>query len=491
MRFMKMHSVGNDFVLLDRFDASVRDQISEDDFVRDSSRVMCDRHFGIGADGVLILTPPKDPSTADAHMIIVNSDGSLGAMCANGLRCAAKLLLERGHVAHTPGRPVRIAIHDRIVPLTITLNDEGRFAWAEADMGPPEIHLDRIPVDSSHLDEPMRPGNPMIRVMGIPLIAVSMGNPHVIIPSSAPETDMKRLGFVLEKHAAFPNRTNVHFLQILAPEAAAMFSWERGVGHTLACGSGACAAVVAGNLLGVLTEEASIVMPGGVVRARYERARNRVFLTGTAASVYEGEWPGAPVAYVKPSVPCASMTLPPPILRSTRLVLRAVSWTDAPAMRAIAAARECAEGVASIPHPYPPGEEHKVLERQTRLLSERKAAVFGITASDTGAFLGSIGLRFDSPTSAEVGYIIGHPHWNKGIATEALNAVLSYAFRDLKLDRVTAGHFARNPASGRVLEKCGFVRFATEVNPCTARQTRETSIMYEMTPAMYAERHPS
>ncbi len=491
MRFVKMHSVGNDFVILDGFDAAVRAEIPEIEFLRDSARVMCDRHFGIGADGVLVLTPPKDPATADAHMTVVNSDGSLGAMCANGLRCAAKLLIERGHVHHGAGRPVRIAIHDRVVPVTVTLNDNGQFAWAEADMGPPEIQLDKVPVDISRLDEPMRPGNPMIRAMGIPLIAVSMGNPHAIVPSSTPEADMKRLGSALENHAAFPKRTNVHFLQILAPEAAAMFSWERGVGHTLACGSGACAAIVAGNLLGVLTQEASIIMPGGVVRARYDRAKNRVFLTGTAASVYEGEWAGAPIAYVKPSVPCPAIKLPLPTLRSERLSLRAISWTDAGGLRALASVRECAQGVASIPHPYPPGEEHRVLERQTRLMAERRAAVFGITLGTTGEYVGSIGLRFETPASAEVGYMIAHPHWNKGVATEALKAVLTYAFRELKLDRVTAGHFARNPASGRVLVKGGLVRFAEEVCPCTALQAQELSIMYELTRAMYLEQNPS
>ena len=478
MRFVKMHSVGNDFVILDAFDPEVRAALPAPAELGATAKAMCDRHFGIGADGVLILEPAIDTS-ADARMTIVNADGSLGAMCANGLRAAARLLTERNRVDAT--RPVRIGIHDRIVPLTITRTETGAFAWAEADMGSPILDLAQIPVERAHLDAPPVAGSSTIRVMGIDLAAVSMGNPHAIVITEHPEADMRRLGSALENHPAFPQRTNVHFMHIRARDAAMLFSWERGVGHTLGCGSGACAAMVAGNLLGVLDARASMVAPGGTLSVRFDRSANRVFLTGGASTVFEGEWASAPVAYSKRSHARPSTPDTFPELRTERLVLRQTTWNDASTHRSIVSSREVAECVASVPHPYPPGEEHGFLSRVTRWREEKRGVGFAITVASTGDLIGSVGVRFDSDDSGELGYLLGVDHWGKGYATEASRAVIEFSFRTLGLATLTAGHYARNPASGKVLRKCGFVQVGEEICPCTARQSRETSIEYALT----------
>lgn len=483
MRFTKMHSVGNDYVVLDAFDAETRAAMPGPDDLGPWCRAACDRHFGIGADGVLILEPPAPPAHehADARMTIVNADGSLGAMCANGLRAAAKLLLDRARIATPDGRTVRIAIHDRTVTLTVTRSDTGAFAYAEADMGSPVLELARIPVDPANLDHPPAAHDPALRVLGIRFVPVSMGNPHIVVPSDNPEADMRRLGALLETHPAFPHRTNVHFLQPHARDAAMLCSWERGVGHTLACGSGACAAIVAASLLDLLDPDASFIVPGGVLRARYDRLRARVFLAGTAATVFEGEWPGPPLAYAPRTARCDLVPLPLPTLRTARLVLRPFDWNDGPAIRAMLSEREVAIGIASAPHPYPPGEEHRSLARMLGAREDRRALGFAITLADTGEVVGSAGLRFDTPRCAELGYMLARPHWRRGYATEATRALLDFAFTTVGLDSVFAGHYDRNPASGRVLEKCGFVRADhDEVCPCVGTGRRERSIRYDL-----------
>lgn len=485
MRFVKMHSVGNDFVILDAFEPEVRAALPAPADLGATAKAMCDRHLGIGADGVLILEPSGDAGT-DALMTIVNADGSMGAMCANGLRAAARLLTERDRIDAT--RPVRIRIHDRIVPLTITRAKSGAFAWAEADMGSPILDLAKIPVDSAHLDAPPVAGSPTIRVMGIDLVPVSMGNPHAIVISEDPERDMRRLGSTLENHPAFPERTNVHFMRIRSREAAMLFSWERGVGHTLGCGSGACAAMVAGTLLGVLNPQASMIAPGGTLSVRFDRSANRLFLTGGASTVFEGEWASAPVAYSKRSHARPSTPDAIPELRTERLVLRQTTWDDASAHRAIVSPLAVAECVASVPHPYPPGEEHAFLSRITRWRDEKRGVGFAITLATTSELIGSVGVRFDSDDSGELGYLLGPDHWGKGYATEASRAVIDFCFQTLGLTTITAGHYQRNPASGNVLRKLGFVHIGEEICPCTARQSRETSLEYALARADWASR---
>jgi diaminopimelate epimerase len=480
MRFVKMQSVGNDYIVLDAFDPEVRAAIPAPDAIAHWARSACDRRFGIGADGILILEPPADPARADAHMTIVNADGSLGAMCANGLRAAAKLLLDRARITLAPDSAIRIAIHDRVIPLTITRTDAGAFAWAEADMGPPTLDPADIPINTDALDAPPRTGDPTLSAMGVRFVPVAFGNPHAVVLSDNPEADMRRLGPALEIHPAFPKRANIHFLRILAPDAASLFSWERGVGHTLACGSGACAAIVAANLLNVLGPDASMLVPGGVLRTRFDRARNRVYLSGIAATVFEADWSGPPLVYAPRIAQCPSVKLPLPTLRTDRLTLRAIDRSDAPAIRAMMSVREVAVGVASAPHPYPPGEEHRTLDRLLRAREERRGVVFAITTTASPELIGSIGLRFDSPTTAEIGYMLARPHWNRGYATEALVAILNYAFDDLALDVVFAGHFERNPASGRVLEKCGFTRAGEETCPCIGTQLVEHALRYDL-----------
>ncbi|HEY3998932.1 MAG TPA: diaminopimelate epimerase [Candidatus Xenobia bacterium] len=277
--FVKMHGLGNDFILLDATQSPLTD-------TAELAIRMCDRHFGVGADGLLIAEPSQQ---ADFRMRIVNSDGSEARMCGNGIRCMAMWAWERGLVRATS---FAIETLGGVMRPRLVMRD-GELVAVEVNMGPPYLARQEIPMT----------GDPAPRVVRekltvgdrvYPVTAVSMGNPHCVIflsdmPGAPPldQVPLEAWGRPLEHHLAFPQRTNVEFVEVRGPGQLAMRVWERGAGPTLACGTGACATLVAANLCGLSGREATVHLPGGPLSIAWREDGN-VYMTGPAVKVFEG-----------------------------------------------------------------------------------------------------------------------------------------------------------------------------------------------------------
>ena len=307
MHFTKMQALGNDYVVLDGFrEPSVLELGDAPGF----ARRVCDRRRGIGADGLIVLAPAEragvsDPE-ADGAMLIINADGSPGGMCGNGLRCAAKLLVDRGHA--TPDEFGRIGIHlsGRLLKVHAHRAEhgdgdggaDGLVDSATVDMGSPSFEPEAVGLDLGKVERREEDGG--VVVDGVAVQCVSMGNPHAVHfcdAGEAPEEMLFTAGPRLEVHGAFRERTNVHFVRVIGEGEAVMLSWERGVGHTLACGSGACAVLAAGVRTGRLGRRAVLRSPGGDLVVRWESDDAGIMQTGPAEVVFEGEWSGSPVRY--------------------------------------------------------------------------------------------------------------------------------------------------------------------------------------------------
>ncbi|MGH2731205.1 MAG: diaminopimelate epimerase [Actinomycetota bacterium] len=275
MRFAKYHGIGNDFVMLADLDERI-------ELTPDLVRKMCDRRFGIGGDGV-IRVAPGDGAT-DLFMDYVNSDGSVGEMCGNGIRCLVVFARAEGLTDAD-----ELNIGTRAGPKRVRLLSDGRV---EADMGPPIFEPQAIPVawegtDALSMkveidDEP------------IEVAALSMGNPHAVLLVEEPDgSPVGTLGPALEHHPAFPNGTNVEFVRVESPTRVRMRVWERGSGETLACGTGACAAAVAARLLGGTEERVTVALPGGELDIRWGGSLTEeapVLMTGPVVCSFEGEF---------------------------------------------------------------------------------------------------------------------------------------------------------------------------------------------------------
>jgi diaminopimelate epimerase len=274
MRFTKYQGIGNDFVML----ADPQDEI---ELTPEKVRALCDRRFGIGADGVIRVAPGRDGG--DLLMDYVNSDGSVGEMCGNGIRCLALFAQEEG-----------LTEKDELDVLTgaglkkIEVLADGRV---RVDMGAPIFDPARIPMDwkgPEALHAKIEVGGMMQEVA-----CVSMGNPHAVLlvddPASAPVTT---LGPTIENHPAFPNKTNVEFLAVRSQSKLEMRVWERGSGETLACGTGACAVAVVARLIGATAQRVTVTLPGGDLEVEWEGSLVKeapVLLTGPATKSFEGE----------------------------------------------------------------------------------------------------------------------------------------------------------------------------------------------------------
>jgi diaminopimelate epimerase len=281
MRFTKMQGSGNDYVYLDCFQ-----QPAPDD-PRQLARRMSDRHFGIGADGLILIGPSR---VADARMRMFNADGSAAEMCGNGIRCVAKYVYDHG-ICRKPSLRIETDAGIRSADLQITA---GRARRVRVDMGEPILQPDRIPTTL--------PGNPSLDgrpVVGAKLsvggevlevACVSMGNPHVVTYVDQLGDDrVLRIGPRLESDPHFPNRTNVEFVQALSPTEVCVRVWERGSGETLACGTGASAVCVAGVLTGRTHREILAHLRGGDLELHWADD-NHVYLTGPAVEVFSGQW---------------------------------------------------------------------------------------------------------------------------------------------------------------------------------------------------------
>ena len=302
IEFAKLHGLGNDFVMID-------DRAGELALSPDEVRALCDRHFGIGADGVILVRPPVGEGHA-GYMHYVNADGTLAQMCGNGVRCFAKFLVDRGIAPSGPEGGELVA--DTLAgprPIAFTVDGEGLLAEATVDMGEPVLDPVLVPVDAAP-DATSPEGAPYVGelVLDTPwapltFCCVSMGNPHAVcfiddfdaLPDALfPDSLDKRLatldvdavGAFVEAHPAFPEKTNVEFAHA-GDDAIAMRVFERGCGETLACGTGACATAVAASLAGRAGRASTVRLRGGDLRIRWDDD-GHVRMTGPAAQSFAG-----------------------------------------------------------------------------------------------------------------------------------------------------------------------------------------------------------
>ncbi len=273
LRIGKYHGTGNDFVLLEDLD---------DERPLDPALVaaLCDRHRGVGADGVIRVTRGSEPGT-DFFMDYRNADGSLAEMCGNGVRCLGKLVFDRGHTAATE---LEIGTRAGIKHLSLDVRD-GVVRAVTVGMGPPAFRRGDIPM-AGPADEPFLTEAFEIDGQTFKASAVSMGNPHLVlfVERDPSELDVREIGPRIETDPRFPEKTNVEFVDVQDGGVKARV-WERGSGETMACGTGACAALVAANEAGLVPARAEVRFPGGTLVV--ERAESEVLLTGPAERVFE------------------------------------------------------------------------------------------------------------------------------------------------------------------------------------------------------------
>lgn len=275
--FSKYQGLGNDFLLID---ARMLSEVGNSEPDPAAIRQICDRRFGVGADGLILALPPRQGG--EVRMRIFNADGTEPEMCGNGIRCLARFLADRD--GGGPGRRWSIeTLAGTIVP---ELQGDGSV---RVNMGPPCLSPDTIPTTLALGPAGLPQGDLMVAGQTLAVAAAGMGNPHVVIPvADLDAVDLEGLGPLLEQHGAFPARTNVHFVQVLAPDHLRMRVWERGAGPTLACGTGACATLVACHRLGLADRRARIDLPGGPLVIEWDGASGPVFMTGPAQAVFHG-----------------------------------------------------------------------------------------------------------------------------------------------------------------------------------------------------------
>jgi diaminopimelate epimerase len=274
MKFTKMHGCGNDYVYVNCLEEKVDNPVQV-------AKIVSDRHFGIGSDG-LILIKPSDK--ADFRMEMYNADGSEGKMCGNGVRCIAKYVYDFGLTNKTT---ISLETKGGMKFLNLEV-EQGKVKMVTVDMGEPITKPALIPVA---LDQDMIVSTP-IEVDGeeYKITCVSMGNPHAVV--FVPETktiEIEKIGPKFEHHSLFPERINTEFVQVIDRRTINMRVWERGSGETLACGTGATASVYACILNGLTDDEVVVHLLGGDLKIKYDRELNTLFMTGPATRVFDGE----------------------------------------------------------------------------------------------------------------------------------------------------------------------------------------------------------
>ena len=277
MQFRKYHGCGNDYVYVDCF----RQPPPSDPAAL--SRVISDRHFGVGGDGLILICPSE---RADARMRMFNADGSESEMCGNGVRCVAKFVYDQGLV-RKPSLTVETGRGVLALELEIV---GGRVRQVRVDMGEPILEAAKIPTTlpgAPSLNAPLEVGGHTLTVT-----CVSMGNPHCItFVDAITDAQVLGLGPQVERHPAFPRRTNVEFVRVNRQDDLTLRVWERGSGETLACGTGACATAVAGVLTGRTGRRVTAHLPGGDLQLYWSEIDNHVYMTGPAVEVFSGDWP--------------------------------------------------------------------------------------------------------------------------------------------------------------------------------------------------------
>jgi diaminopimelate epimerase len=281
LQFVKMHGLGNDFVLFE-------DLAEVIDLSPEAVAWFCDRHFGVGGDGLILVRPATTPE-ADYYMAYYNSDGSVAEMCGNGVRCFAKYVVDHGLIPQDRNELV-VETLGGLKPIQVTRAYDETLYLATVDMGEPILRPAEIPTD-------MRCGDNDDMVVACPLetslgtfdvTPISMGNPHCVLWVDDVDTaDVETIGPAIESHAMFPAKTNVEFAQLIDTDRIKLRVWERGCGETLACGTGACATAVAASLTCRAGRETTIELPGGDLEIRWAED-NHVYMTGPAVEVFSG-----------------------------------------------------------------------------------------------------------------------------------------------------------------------------------------------------------
>ena len=288
MRFTKMHGLGNDYVYVNCFEETVDDPAG-------AAVALSDRHTGIGGDGLILIGPSE---VADVKMRMFNADGSEAQMCGNGVRCLAKYSYDHGlsmaaEPFSVPGygtyeNSLRVETGRGILTLGLEIGDDDKVARVCVNMGQPILNGPDIPVAI----QSERVVNETISINGVDfeMTCVSMGNPHaVFFCEDVEQIDLEGIGPLIENHELFPERVNAHFVKVEAPGEFTMRTWERGSGITQACGTGACACVVAGVLTGRCEPLVVAHLPGGDLELNWCTEDNCVYMTGPATEVFSGE----------------------------------------------------------------------------------------------------------------------------------------------------------------------------------------------------------
>ena len=274
MKFTKMHGIGNDYVYVNCFEESIKNPAEVSKFVSD-------RHFGIGSDGLILISPS---AIADFRMNIYNADGSQAEMCGNGIRCVAKYVYDYGLTDKTE---ISVETLAGIKYLRLQV-ENGKVASVEVNMGAPILEPKEIPVaveESPVVNVPVEVKGKIYH-----MTCVSMGNPHAIIfMNNVKDLDIAAIGPYFENHTVFPKRTNTEFVEVLDRNTVNMRVWERGSDETLACGTGACATTVACILNDKTENEVTVHLLGGDLKIRWDREANQVYMTGPATVVFDGE----------------------------------------------------------------------------------------------------------------------------------------------------------------------------------------------------------
>lgn len=274
MKFTKMHGIGNDYVYVNCFEEPVKNPAEVSKFVSD-------RHFGIGSDGLILISPS---AIADFRMNIYNADGSQAEMCGNGIRCVAKYVYDYGLTDKTE---ISVETLAGIKYLRLQV-ENGKVASVEVNMGAPILEPKEIPVaveESPVVNVPVEVKGKIYH-----MTCVSMGNPHAIIfMNNVKDLDIAAIGPYFENHTVFPKRTNTEFVEVLDRNTVNMRVWERGSDETLACGTGACATTVACILNDKTENEVTVHLLGGDLKIRWDREANQVYMTGPATVVFDGE----------------------------------------------------------------------------------------------------------------------------------------------------------------------------------------------------------
>lgn len=296
MQFTKMQGCGNDYVYVNGF----KEKLSQEE-KPELVRKLSDRHFGIGGDGVIFINPSAE---ADFEMEMFNADGTRAEMCGNGIRCVAKFVYDKGL---TDSEHITVVSAGKVKYLDLTVekdpetpNDRGTVKKVRVNMGSPILEPAQIPVvadgkpvaDGKHaadgeqvVDEPI-----LVKDREYRMTCVSMGNPHaVIFMEGVAGLDLEKIGPDFECHERFPKRVNTEFVEVTDKKNVFMRVWERGTGETLACGTGACAVAVACVLNGLTESRITVKLLGGELEIEWDRENNIVYMTGPAATVFEGE----------------------------------------------------------------------------------------------------------------------------------------------------------------------------------------------------------